>query len=579
VDIRPPELFGALVQGGGDVTIRNIDVKTPLYLAVEERRLALIPPLLARGSDIFAADNRGITPLERARGGGGRAARSALSPRESVNRRDCGGNTPLHIAVQNKAGRAVVEDMLNKNAQVNARNKEGETSLHLAVRENQWETGALLLARGADVFAPNARGESPLFLSFPPGDNPRSWVFTQGTLRARDGLGNTALHHIAQWKRESQIRWLVNQGAALEAVNATGETPLFMAAKADSADTIRALLNAGANRDARDKLGNTALHAAVHWNAKNAAEALLAAGSDPNSRALNGRSPLHGAVQLNYLEIEAVLIREKADVDIRDNEGNSPLMEAVKGKTLQSVERLIYAYGADIFTGNIRGDTPLHAAVQGEQDEAIRLLLERDASLSIHIKNALGKSPLQLALARPVPETARRLTGILLGRERVHSPDENGASPLHIAISEGASHDMIRFILERGARLTAIDAGGRTPLRIAVDRKDWVLAKILAGAGSDVFFSAGDGKNPAELAISEGGEAIEALFSRDTINNRDPSGNTALHYAARLGTLEIAGHLISQGARKDLKNIAGEGPADIARRWKRDQELIGFLGE
>ena len=37
---------------------------------------------------------------------------------------------------------------------------------------------------------------------------------------------------------------------------------------------------------------------------------------------------------------------------------------------------------------------------------------------------------------------------------------------------------MIRFILERGARLTVIDAGGRSPLRLAVDRKDWVLAKI-----------------------------------------------------------------------------------------------------
>jgi ankyrin repeat protein len=586
---RSPEVLGALINAGAGVSTRNSDGKTPLYLAVEQSRLTLIPPLLAQRADLFAADNGKITPLEQALGKNNGELLAALITGETMTQIDSGGNTPLHVAVKDREGKtqedpAVIRLMLSQNAPVTARNKEGETALHLAVRQNDQKAGELLLAWGKEhreeavIFAPNAQGESPLFLSFPPAENPRRWMLTQDTLSARDGLGNTALHYAAQWKKDSQLQWLIEQGAARDAANAAGETPLFMAAKANSRSTVKGLLDAGASRDSRDRLGNTALHTAVRWNAKNAVEALLAEGLDPNSRALNGRAPLHEAVQLNYPDLERILIKGGADKEIRDNEGNTPLMEAIRGRSFQSVERLVTEHGAEPLTSNVRGDTPLHLAVSTEQDQTIRFLLQQQGA-SIHTKNALGKSPFQIALTRPVPETAARLVSILISQGRVSSPDNQGAFPLHIAIAGGASHPMIQLILDAGARLTDIDAEGCTPLRIAINRNDWVLAKTLAGAGSDVFFSAGDGKNPAEIAIAQGGEAVEALFSPGTINNRDASGNTVLHYAARMGNPSLVGHLISQGARKDLRNIAGEGPADIARRWRRDQELVSLLSE
>lgn len=556
------------------MSVRNIDGETPLYLAVEENRAALIPALLERRADIFAADNKGITPLVKVLNENTDML-NVLITEGTAALSDSGGNTPLHIAVRNHAGADTINLILDKKASINARNKEGDTSLHLAVRQNEKEAGEVLTARGADIFGTNARGESPLFLSFPANSNPRSWMINAATLKARDSLGNSVLHYAAQWKLDSQIRWLVDSGFNPETANATGETPVFTAAKVDSPSTIRSLINVGALAGTRDKQGNTALHAAVRWNAKNAAETLLIAGLDPNRRNQSGRAPFHDAVQQGHADIETILIKYKADIEIRDNEGNSPLMEAVRNRSSQAVDRLINTYHADPLTSNLRGDTPLHIAVSTEQDVIIRLLLGKGAS--IHLKNAQGKTPFQLALARSEPETSARLVSLLLSGGGVNSPDDKGASPLHIAITEGASHNMIQLILDLGARLSNIDAEGFTPLRLAINRNDWVLASLLSEKGSDLFFKAGDGKCPTDIAINRGGEAIEALFTRRTIDARDTSGNTVLHYAAHQGSTELIRRLINQGAKTDARNISNESPGDIARRWGRDSEIISLL--
>jgi ankyrin repeat protein len=561
---RDGGVLQSLLSGGADVSIRNIDGKTPLYLAVEEGRLALVPLLLSYQSDVFAADNTGITPFTKALELGNPILQTLITP-ETVYQTDSAGNTILHTAIQNAADLKTIALILDHGALINARNREGDTSLHLAVRVNNPETGELLISRGGDIFAPNAGGEIPLYLAFHAPGAARRWIINDHTIIARDGLGNGILHYAAQWKIDTHIPYMVQQGANVEAVNATGETPLFVAVKYNGASTIETLVKAGAAINSRDSLGNSALHAAVRWNNPEAALALIDQGIDVNAHALSGKTPLHDAVRLGIVAIESLLIEQGADIEIRDAEGNTPFMEAVMAGYSPAAERLVDV-GADPNTRNSQGNTPLHQAVLSERNDLVNLLLSWGAP--IHARNSQGLTPFRIALSH-----SPSMVSALLTKDRIQTADDNGASPLHIAIGEGADPATIRVIIAQGARLSPVDSEGRSPLRLAVDNETWELAKILADAGADPFTAAGDGKTPGELVLMKGPEAIQAVFSGKAVNARDSSGNTILHYAARSCDAETIAQLLRLGASKSIRNISAESPADIAKRWNRGDTL------
>jgi hypothetical protein len=541
-----------------------------LYIAVEEERNNLVPILLSWKSDIFAADNNGLTPYELALTDKYTVLASLITD-ETVHQSDSQGNTILHKTLQHEGNAEGIGYILDRKAPVNARNKEGDISLHLAVRMNDEDAGVLLLNRQADIFASNEKGESPLYLSFPgPGKDPselRRWMLTPQALSARDGLGNTALHYIAQWQFDNWIPLLIQEGANTEAANATGETPLFSAVKHNGPSTIRTLIRSGARLDNRDTLGNSPLHAAVRWNAIQSAETLIALGHDVNCHTLNGKTPLHDAIRMGTIEIESLLLNNKAELEARDAEGNTPFMEAVLPGYSRAMERLV-SRGANPNVRNYRGNTSLHlAAAMGREDIAVLLL---NWGASIHARNSQGRTPFQHALT-----SSPQMVRTLMAGENISRPDDYGASPLHIAIQEGVSLEMVRTILNLGGGTSALDFDGRSPLRVAVDTGQWDIAKFLSDSGADVFLRARDGKSPGEIALTEGRNAILAIFSGRAINTRDASGNTILHYAAQIGNTEVIKMLMELGANKEIRNIATESPADIAHRWRHFQaELL-----
>jgi ankyrin repeat protein len=561
---RDPALVETLLEGGSDVSNRNIDGKTPLYLAIEEDQGSLISPLLTYKSDIFAEDTTGLTPIEKAI----REKRPVLAELitfETVLTSDSMGNTPLHVAVRNRADPAITTFILDKRAVVNARNKEGNTALHIAVMNNDEVSGSLLVARGADIFAPNSASESPLYLTFHSPGFTREWMLNKKTLEARDGLGNSALHYAAQWKLEQHIPLMVTRGARVEAANATGETPIFWAAKADSPGTIEALLRQGALVSARDSLGNSSLHKTVRWNAQSVAPLLVRAGLNINSQNLSGKTPLHDAVRFGLGGMEELLLAYNADPEIRDNLGNTAMMEAVMGGFPASVERLANRC-ADPAARNNNGDTPLHIAVITQQTEIANKLLASGAT--IHARNAQGLTPFTSALA-----VSPTMVNTLLTKDRVYAADDDGLSPLHIAVKQQAAPFMVQAMINRGCRVSSVDKEGRTPLRLALDNGTYSVAKILADSGSDVFAAAVDNKTPADIAIAKGPEAIEAVFSGKAIGARDNSGNTVLHYAAKNGNAPAITQLIGLGADRNIRNTAAESPAEIARRWNHERAV------
>ncbi|MDR3301361.1 MAG: ankyrin repeat domain-containing protein [Spirochaetaceae bacterium] len=561
---RPPDVLEVLLLNKADVSIHNIKGETPLFTAVDKDCAELIPPLLASGADIFAATNTGITPFQRALQKADNAVLQEIITESAVRQNDSGGNTPLIAAVKLAANPDIIRLILDKNALVNARNQEGDTALHIAIKQNNAATGEMLLARNADIFLQNAKGESPLYLAFFSPGGPREWLLTGPVFTLSDAQGNTILHQATQWQLDRIIPIIVRRGAKVEAQNALGETPLFMAVRINSAPTIRSLLSAGASLNARDSLGNTVLHVAVRWEAQSAAEALIGAKIDIDAYNLYGNTALHDAVKLGRSTMENLLVQRGAGLEMRDVDGNTPLMTAVVMGNFRSADHLARS-GADINTRNNNGETPLLLAVENERSDLVALLLDRGAQ--IHARDADGKSPFIAAL-----QTSQRMVLSLLGKGREQT-DDAGRSPLSIALVEKRPESEIEAITSwAGQRqLSIVDGRGWIPLRYAVDMENWEAAKFLSDQGSNAFSVGRDGKTPADIVLERGNQdAIRALFGGKSINARDTGGNTALHYTAKIGNTDTIKFLLELGADKTIRNTAGETAADIARRWKHE---------
>lgn len=551
-----------LIANSANPNIRNSEGMTPLHTAVDRSRIDSIYVLISNGADVFAADLKGRTPFDLALQKGD-ALLQAVITAATVGATDKEGNTQLHTAIIRKAEVRTIALLLDRKAGVNVRNMNGDTPLHLAVQADLREIGELLIARGADIFASNSSGKSPFFLAAAAPEGFKSWMLNSTTVEAKDGLGNGIVHYAASWPRDTLIPSLIRAGARVDAQNATGETPLFAAIKADSPPTIAVLLAEGATPLARDSLGNTALHAAVRWNAKKAVDALIKGGADINAGNLNGKTPLHEAVRLGMAETEGMLLAAGAALEARDLSGNTPLMDAVQNGLNTSIERLLEK-GASLNVRNNAGDTPLHVAVNTARMDIATALLSKGAS--IHAKNAKGITPLRAALRKGAVEA-----GTLLTKDRINETDNDGATPLHIAVQEKAQSAVIAGILAFGPKLSEPDAGGKTPLHIALNERRYDTAKQLVDAGADPFVFTGAEETAAALAIRLGKDALFAVFSGSAVSGRDAIGNTVLHYAAGQASSDIIQQLLELGASKTAKNVSGELPVDLAYRWQREK--------
>lgn len=146
-------------------------------------------------------------------------------------------------------------------------------ALHNAIVYKRYDIVSFLLEKGADISAPDTKGNTPLHRIF---------------------LGNSHFNETA--------KLLIDNGADVNARNSKGETPLHIAvSQHQSKKAIKLLLESGADVNAKDSKGNTPLHKAAKY-----------------------RAHVYGTTSAKAIECIQILLNSGAHLNDKNNKGKTP---------------------------------------------------------------------------------------------------------------------------------------------------------------------------------------------------------------------------------------------------------------
>jgi ankyrin repeat protein len=331
-------------------------------------------------------------------------------------------------------------------------------------------------------------------------------------INARDPNGATPLHNAAQKGQLVVAKFLLTNGADVEAKDRTRaeKTPLQVAAAEGNAAMVELLLNHKAKINAANSAGNTALHFATDHGFKNVVELLLARGAEVSTKHTFGATPLHDAIANGYKAVAEVLLSHGAEVN------GAPALFQLNDQTYRGM--------------------PLHVAAQRGDAAATEMLLTHKAD--VNALDQAGQTPLHLAAAGGHTSVA----SLLLAHGAQVDPKRpgDGGTPLLAAVEAGQK-EMVSLLLENKAEPNVRKSGNWTLLMMAASQSSIEILNLLLATKADPNLKSSDGNYSASMAALDSRDRaarcamVTALVGREAkVDDRDANGETPLMKAVKL---------------------------------------------
>ena len=220
-----------------------------------------------------------------------------------------------------------------------------------------------------------------------------------------------------------------------------GATPLHASAELGRIEIFKLIIQKAENKNPETISGSTPMHIAA-WKGHNQIIQVLMEDDkvgDKNPANENGITPMHLAAINGHTETFEILMESVHDKNPADKVGFTPLHLAATRNHLRICmlicenitdicPRRLESEGLDSYNG---GATPLHLAARNGQSETFEYLMERVKRVSGNINppDVRGNTPLHYAIEEGHTDIARL---ILQNVEDLHPINEDGESPLDI---------------------------------------------------------------------------------------------------------------------------------------------------
>ncbi|KAL8950173.1 MAG: hypothetical protein Q9222_003780 [Ikaeria aurantiellina] len=219
----------------------------------------------------------------------------------------------------------------------------------------------------------------------------------------QDQNGKTVLDIVKRSRnnllRESFGKFL---GQGVTSTNTPQGIILLKAAEAGDAANIQILLENGLSPMLVDTTGQSSLALAVANGHLTAIDTLLQSDSEEQlllKDRLDGSTAIHQAVGFKRIDVLKHLLSHAPDLEDRQREGKTALFLAAEKGLTSSVKVLLdHVPSAQVFTQSTTGDTPVHKAVNLDNDILQLLLTTDDSTRCLEHRNQHGETPLWLAV-------------------------------------------------------------------------------------------------------------------------------------------------------------------------------------
>lgn len=245
---------------------------------------------------------------------------------------------------------------------------------------------------------------------------------------------------------------------------------------AGQVEAARALLDGGADINEQDSDGNNALVLAILNSHYDLAQLLIDRGANPDVAAKNGRAALYTAVEMHDEDWSPRPARRTGDQTscmaiIRALIGHGANVNA-RLTAPAPIAKLAQDAGDKTLAA---GATPFMRAARSADLELMRFLLEKGADPKLANKD--GLNALMLASGLTWNDHIRGTEAQALDAAKpcaslgldVNAATDKGETALHGAAGRGAD-SIVRFLVDKGAHVSARDKKGLTPLDIAMGK-------------------------------------------------------------------------------------------------------------
>jgi ankyrin repeat protein len=462
--VRSGDRAGALamIEAGADVDAAESNGTTALHWAAYKGDEELVAALLAKGARPDVANDYGSTPLsEAANVADAEIVEMLLDAGADPNSPNAEGQTALMTAARTGSVE-VARRLVEHGAEIDAREAwRGQTALMWAAAANLPDMAEYLIEAGADV---NARALA---------NDWERQVTNEPRAQYRPTGGLSALQYAVRGGCLACVEAMLAKGAEIDAPNPDGVTPLMVAIDNYNFDIAKLLIDEGAKIHVWDWWGRTALYVAVDVNtylggsgfgsapppmeiddtlrALDIQRIMLEAGADPNVQLVLHRPDRAGAGRF---------------VDDPLRTGATPLLRAAMDGDVDSM-RLLLAHGADVNLPNVTGVTPFMAAagmavssrdMRGGYRTLDHERLEPRAIAAMELLFEAG-ADVNARVTDTQSWTAR------IARLNTMT-DRDGQTAIYATAGWGWT-EAVTWLIDHGAELDIVDARGKSPLDAA----------------------------------------------------------------------------------------------------------------